>query len=259
MENLIVFLVSVALFLSPAYGNVTVEEKTNLTRTALHFQDLKDLEVPNSALIFLERLKSKRMKELTLRARQSPGVQNTTSAPEEEDDEPSRRCTCSFGVCKCCTGLVLDLFNQKACMKVTYHPGDFAFDVAMSMNDRVLYENSMSGKNPKPICINPPRLTNLKVCAKFYNVFFPGRNFHFCLAMMGQWRQFELFNMAFDCLRMGANGLAMVKPEENGGLPIPNPVGGVDAVVDSGDDDIEEYDENNVKSLFDFFDDDDRK
>lgn len=57
------------------------------------------------------------------------------------------------------------------------------------------------GKNPKPICINPPRLRNLKVCAKFYNIFFPGRNFHFCLAMTGQWRQFELFNMAFDCLR----------------------------------------------------------
>ncbi|XP_063357951.1 uncharacterized protein LOC134647530 [Cydia amplana] len=240
-------------------GRITVEEKTNLTQTALHFQDLEDLEVPNSALIFLERLKSKRMNELSLRSRQSPEVQNTTSTPEEDDDEPSRRCTCSFGVCKCCTGLVLDLFNQKACMKVTYHPGDFAFDVAMSMNDRVLYENSMSGKNPKPICINPPRLKNLKVCAKFYNVFFPGRNFHFCLAMTGQWRQFELFNMAFDCLRMGANGLAMVKPEENGGIPIPNPGGGVDAVVDSGDDDIEEYDENNVKSLFDLFDDDDRK
>lgn len=39
----------------------------------------------------------------------------------------------------------MDLLNQKACMKVTYHPGDFAFDVAMSLNNRVLYENSMSG------------------------------------------------------------------------------------------------------------------
>lgn len=53
---------------------------------------------------------------------------------------------------------------------------------------------------------------------------------------------------------MGANGLAMVGPEENGGIPIPNPQGGVDAVIDAGDDDIEEYDENNVKSLFDLFD-----
>lgn len=57
----------------------------------------------------------------------------------------SRRCSCVLGVCKCCTGYIMDLLNQKACMKVTYHPGDFAFDVAMSMNNRILYENSLSG------------------------------------------------------------------------------------------------------------------
>ncbi|KPI97546.1 hypothetical protein RR46_07293 [Papilio xuthus] len=140
-------------------------------------------------------------------------------------------------------------------MKITYHPGDFAFDVAMSMNDRILYENSMSGKNPRPMCISPPRMPNLKVCARLYNVFFPGRNFHFCLAMNGRWRSVELFNIAFDCLRMGANGLAMLKPDEDGGLTIPNPQGGVDAVIDAGEDDIEEYDENLVRSLLDTLDD----
>lgn len=70
--------------------------------------------------------------------------QNSTNTSSET--AVGRPCTCSLGVCKCCTGYVLDLFNQKACMKVTYHPGDFAFDVAMSLNDRVLYENSMSGE-----------------------------------------------------------------------------------------------------------------
>ncbi|KAI8438264.1 hypothetical protein MSG28_010859, partial [Choristoneura fumiferana] len=230
------------------FRTVVQQASTNITQA-----DLEDLEVPDSALIFLERLKARKFAQISLRSRQTQVGQNTTSTSEEDDDdEPNRRCTCSYGVCKCCTGYVLDLFNQKACMKVTYHPGDFAFDVAMSMNDRVLYENSMSGKNPKPICINPPRLRNLKVCAKFYNIFFPGRNFHFCLAMTGQWGQFELFNMAFDCLRMGANGLAMVGPEENGGIPIPNPQGGVDAVIDAGDDDIEEYDENNTGRIAKF-------
>ncbi|XP_026320206.1 uncharacterized protein LOC113230476 isoform X2 [Hyposmocoma kahamanoa] len=183
----------------------------------------------------------------------APATAITNSSSSSSSSEESRPCTCTLGVCKCCTGLIMDLFNQKACMRVTYHPGDFAFDVAMSWNDRILYENSLTGKNPRPICISPPRMNNLKVCAKFYNVFFPGRNFHFCLAMFGQWRKLELFNMAFDCLRMGADGLAMMRPEDNGGITIPNPQGGVDAVVDSGDD-IEDYDENVVKSLLDLFD-----
>lgn len=53
---------------------------------------------------------------------------------------------------------------------------------------------------------------------------------------------------------MGAQGIAMVKPDEAGGLPISNPHGGVDAVVDAGEDDIEDYDENLVRSLFGIFD-----
>lgn len=50
---------------------------------------------------------------------------------------------------------------------------------------------------------------------------------------------------------MGANGLAMMKPDESGGLPIPNPQGGVDAVIDAGEDDIEDYDDSLVRSVFD--------
>lgn len=48
---------------------------------------------------------------------------------------------------------------------------------------------------------------------------------------------------------MGANGIAMVKPDEGGGLPIVYPDGGVDAVIDAGEDGIEDYDENGVRSL----------
>ncbi|CAG4965419.1 unnamed protein product [Colias eurytheme] len=227
-----------------ASGNIAGNGSVNVTNLNNQESEWPD----NSALV--SRLKMGNFTILSHFARQ-----------EQEDGQngsstsTNRRCTCSLGVCKCCTGYVLDLFKQKACMRVTYHPGDFAFDVAMSMNDRILYENSISGKNPRPICINPPRMPNLKICARFYNVFFPGRNFHFCLAMTGRWRSLELFNLVFDCLRMGANGLAMVRPEENGGLPIPNPQGGVDAVIDAGEDDIEEYDEQNiVRSLLEIFD-----
>ncbi|CAK1601796.1 unnamed protein product [Parnassius mnemosyne] len=216
-------------------------------KNATHSNELKGLEVPESQLL----ISRFNLKKLAIADQYSRQNQEST----EEDTILRRPCLCSLGVCKCCTGLILDLFNQKACMKITYHPGDFAFDVAMSMNDRVLYENSLSGKNPRPVCISPPRMPNLKVCARFYNIFFPGRNFHFCLAMNGQWRSVELFNLAFDCLRMGANGIAMVKPDEGGGLPIPNPHGGVDAVIDAGEDDIEEYDDSLVRSLFDVLED----
>ncbi|XP_045539494.1 uncharacterized protein LOC123722263 [Papilio machaon] len=228
-------------FLFESGGNEIGYKRRNVT----HKNNLEGIEVPDSALILLNQFKLRTSVDYS-RQNQDTSVQTSPI---------SRPCSCALGVCKCCTGPILDLFKQKACMKITYHPGDFAFDVAMSMNDRILYENSMSGKNPKPMCISPPRMPNLKVCARLYNVFFPGRNFHFCLAMNGRWGSVELFNIAFDCLRMGANGLAMLKPDEGGGLPVPNPQGGVDAVIDTGEDDIEEYDENLVRSLLDTLDD----
>lgn len=98
--------------------------------------NLNKVEVPDSNLLLLNGLNLRQISAMAHFSRQN-SEQNTTS---------SRRCVCAQGVCKCCTGYLMDLINQKACMKITYSPGDFAFDVAMSMNDRVLYENSISGK-----------------------------------------------------------------------------------------------------------------
>ncbi|XP_059048142.1 uncharacterized protein LOC131843493 [Achroia grisella] len=239
-------LVTLFLLVRSEYSVANKQDSVNKTLDRLH-----ETEVPDSALLTLDRINLKNIATISQYARHNKiskqDEQNSTSTSENE------RCTCSQGVCKCCTGYFMDLFNQKACLKVIYTPGDFAFDVVMSLNDRILYENSMSGKNPKPICISPPRLSNLKVCAKMYDVFFPGRNFHFCLAMTGQWRSVELFNMAFDCLRMGANGIAMSKPGDGGDLVYVSPQGGYNAVVDDDTDDIEEYDENVVRSLLDLF------
>lgn len=53
---------------------------------------------------------------------------------------------------------------------------------------------------------------------------------------------------------MGANGITMLSPDDNGGISIPNPLGAHNAVVDAGEDDIEDYDENVVKSLLDILD-----
>lgn len=55
-------------------------------------------------------------------------------------------CKCAYGQCMCCTGPLLDLFSQKACMKVIYIPEDFAFDYTLLLNKRVLYQDKISGK-----------------------------------------------------------------------------------------------------------------
>ncbi|XP_026287914.1 uncharacterized protein LOC113213158 [Frankliniella occidentalis] len=144
---------------------------------------------------------------------------------------PSRRpCECADGHCNCCTGFVMQTLvnlppRQRGCIKITYDPDDFAFAMALSFNDRVLYKNTISAKNPRPLCVALPRLTEAKMCVKLSNVYFVGRNLHACIDMEGKWQDTQAFQMSFDCIRIGADGVKVVKPEDGSGIAVGVPVG----------------------------------
>lgn len=100
-------------------------------------------------------------------------------------------CECKKGVCSCCLGGFF--FNNKGCMNIRYMPEDFAFELKMTFNDNVLYKNTMSGKNPRPICISPPRFGQwIEMCAKFHDIYFIGRNMHICLDVSASIGEFDL-------------------------------------------------------------------
>lgn len=103
-------------------------------------------------------------------------------------------CNCQTGVCGCCTGFLLAALRTKGCLNLTYIPEDFAFEVKMMMNDAVLYKNRMSGRNPRPICVHPPRLDFIELCANFHDIYFVGRNMHFCLNMDAKFQGYTLFD-----------------------------------------------------------------
>lgn len=79
-------------------------------------------------------------------------------------------------------------------MNLTYVPEDFSFEVKMLMNDAVLYKRKMSGRNPRPVCVHPPRLNFIELCASFHDIYFVGRNMHVCLDMDVNFREYPLIN-----------------------------------------------------------------
>jgi hypothetical protein len=61
-----------------------------------------------------------------------------------------------------------------------------------------------------------------------------GRNVHVCLSMEAQTEKKPVFDVDFNCVRMGTQGVALLKPEDGGGLvpPMPqDPAEGTTAVV----------------------------
>lgn len=171
-------------------------------------------------------------------------------APPNPVKEIAKRlpCTCKDGVCACCTGMLLQALRSKGCMNLKYVADDFAFVFEMKMNNQVLYRNRVSGRNPAPICVNPPRFPFIQVCATIYDVYFFGRNVHACMEFGGYFEGYELFSRNFDCVRMGSQGVRIVKPEDDERPHKPGHSAGnaTDAIIDSGDG-IEDYDENLIR------------
>lgn len=179
----------------------------------------------------------------------SERVQWKQIAPPNPVSEIAKRlpCACKDGICACCTGMLLQALRSKGCLNLKYIADDFAFVFEMKMNNQVLYKNRVSGKNPAPICVNPPRFPFIQVCATIYDVYFFGRNVHACMEFGGYFEGFQLFNRNFDCFRMGSQGVRIVKPgEERPERPESSAGNATDAIIDAGDG-IDEYDENLIR------------
>ncbi|GJQ68810.1 hypothetical protein Trydic_g5070 [Trypoxylus dichotomus] len=180
--------------------------------------------------------------------KQSDGVTNATVPSGVLSSTTTRRpileglqqlrlpCSCAEGQCGCCTGMILERFRQKACVNITYEPDDFAITARLTVNNRVLYKNTFSGKNPPPFCIHPPRFRFIELCVEFSNIYFAQRNVHMCIDAEASWQDFTLLEWSFDCIRLGANGVAVIGEEDGGGVPA--------TIIDGEDQVDEDYDDS---------------
>lgn len=57
-----------------------------------------------------------------------------------------------------------------------------------------------------------------------FDVYTPGQNLHMCFDFETRIQQATVLILHFDCMRMGNDGVAFVKPGDNGGLTIPTTV-----------------------------------
>lgn len=129
----------------------------------------------------------------TLSAKQINGTTNFTGSTQI-----TRPCSCGNGLCSCCSRLLFNSWKQKACVNVTYDPDEFSFTAKVLMNDRILYTRTVSGKNPKPVCVPMPRLPAMRACVRFYNIYFQGRNVHACMNMEGKFRDTTVFKVRLE-------------------------------------------------------------
>ncbi|CAL1689782.1 unnamed protein product [Lasius platythorax] len=128
-------------------------------------------------------------------------------------------CNCENFTCGCCTGINITAFNfdRHACTNFTYIPEDFAIKLKFIMNEKVLLSTGpISAKNPPPLCM-PFYLPFVSFCVRFFDVYTSGKNLHACIDFETLVVRWPILILHFDCVKIGADGVSWMKPEEVSG------------------------------------------
>ncbi|PNF28994.1 hypothetical protein B7P43_G14927, partial [Cryptotermes secundus] len=115
-----------------------------------------------------------------------------------------------------------------ACMNLTYDPHEFSMTSNMLMNDNPVFTYTFTAKNPPAACMPVPLPyipVRVHFCVRMFNIFTPGSNLHMCVDFEARIANKPVIILHFDCLRVGADGFALLKPEDEGGLGTSSPVG----------------------------------
>ncbi|XP_071103445.1 uncharacterized protein [Haliotis cracherodii] len=125
-------------------------------------------------------------------------------------------CGCLGYNCGCCAHLKVSQIglNDTVCTNLTYLPDQYGVSLTVSVDGVVYYNNTVSARNPPPICVAVPYLKKYaSICIKFYNLDIQQRTFSGCVRVLAQLATVIVESFDLGCFKIppgGNNALAML-------------------------------------------------
>ncbi|XP_035666455.1 papilin-like [Branchiostoma floridae] len=115
-------------------------------------------------------------------------------------------CTCTVRNCGCCADLVVEKvgLNDTGCLNVTYDPDNLAVSILFSLDGKILVNQSLSVRNPPPVCFGVPFLHDyVSLCLKFYDMNYSVAKMSGCAKV--QVKLYHVVSEEFDlgCFKLG--------------------------------------------------------
>ena len=129
-------------------------------------------------------------------------------------------CTCSDATytCKCCVDVPLVTSLSPACASVTYVPSKLSIDVAVTLNGNVVFHQSISAKDPPPVCFNIPFVEGTQACLDIYDLYLDKDEFKACIKLTVKWQSMP-FDLDLGCFSFPLHAIYREYMEREMGIP----------------------------------------
>jgi len=119
-------------------------------------------------------------------------------------------CTCIDYNCGCCAHMNVPeiRLDHTVCVNVSYLPRDYGFRATMNIDKFVILNVTISARNPPPICIGIPHLTEeASICLDFYDIDITDTAFSGCVRLEVKFLHVIVSKTDLGCFRIPLKNL----------------------------------------------------
>ncbi|XP_054720157.1 uncharacterized protein LOC129229805 [Uloborus diversus] len=123
-----------------------------------------------------------------------------------EQDFTSYGCVCKDYNCGCCAHLEVPRvgLNDTGCVNLTYLPKEYGISFTMTIDNLVIYNETISARNPPPICFGAPMLKEYaELCVHFYDLSVSTTKAHGCVQVEARLHKVVVATYKIGCFDIG--------------------------------------------------------
>ncbi|XP_032675870.1 uncharacterized protein LOC116846312 [Odontomachus brunneus] len=116
----------------------------------------------------------------------------------------NNNCGCIQFDCGCCQYVKWNIvpLNGKLCANVSYWEHEYGISVTVTYNDFVIFNETVSARNPPPICFGEDivDLIEVGVCLHIYDIDIGYNMFHACFEVLGEFIHMKALSIKLGCV-----------------------------------------------------------
>ncbi|XP_046802551.1 myb-like protein X [Lucilia cuprina] len=130
-------------------------------------------------------------------------------------------CDCEGPLCGCCVGIKVKQYNfdQKMCVNVSYVRPKDEIQMEVFLSDTATAKYGIAARNPSPLCVPIMMGIPMSMCVQMSNIAVQGDNLNMCMDFLVRLASTQLFEMHFQCMKVGLQGASWVGPDGQPVIP----------------------------------------